>query len=65
MKHKKIPCHAEVCPVCKGEGEIEFGHVTDYALMTAAFPVVVECGACGGDGWILVPNYIEVEEDEG
>ena len=55
--------HAELCPVCKGVGEL----VTNYVGYTMAYTSNSKiCHGCGGYGWVIVPdNSIEGEENNG
>ena len=43
--------HSELCPVCKGEGEIGDGDKTPRT-----------CNGCGGRGWVSVNG--ETNEDK-
>lgn len=58
MKEKKlvpINTHAEVCPVCKGEGNVFKPPQTPTSVRS----VFRQCQGCGGSGWVILPNKIE------
>lgn len=45
--------HSEICPVCKGEGEL-------IKYSSCYKPgITVTCHGCGGQGWIVVPGKYE------
>ncbi len=56
---KKIPCHGETCPVCQGRKKVYVNHEDNGVIVQGVF----DCDTCDGDGWILVPDYIEVEDE--
>jgi len=43
--------HAEICPVCKGKGEI---NKTD--VKSELYQGVKKCHGCDGDGWVEVED---------
>lgn len=40
--------HAELCPVCKGEGEVKCNR------LTTSGPYTKVCYGCNGIGWVIV-----------
>ena len=57
---KKITCHAELCPSCDGEGEIEVSGVRyDDDGSGHVFRKEKTCNCCKGEGWIVVPNNMK------
>jgi len=44
--------HAEICPICKGEGKLQLGTLpsTTYTVNTKI------CHGCGGKGWVEVED---------
>jgi len=44
-----IECHSERCPVCNGHTTVNYGKQT--------------CKACKGNGYILVPNSLDCDEE--
>ena len=45
----KPEVHAEKCPVCNGFGTLKWGEKV--------------CQACGGKGYVVVPNYMDGQTD--
>ena len=52
--------HAEICPVCKGDGVVTITSTSiDYYHTTTTGTYV--CHGCGGCGWVVVPDdYIPI-----
>jgi len=44
--------HAELCPVCKGKGQLPFEETSSVNMMRP-------CHGCGGGGWVEVKDQLE------
>jgi len=52
LRKETTMAHAEICPICKGEGKLQLGTLpsTTYTVNTKI------CHGCGGKGWVEVED---------
>ena len=58
--------HVEKCPVCKGVGQVSAGFYSrggDYEFWMVFATSPEQCRSCGGKGYLVVPDKIEVENE--
>ena len=58
--------HVEKCPVCKGVGQVSAGFYSrggDYEFWMAFATSPEQCRSCGGKGYLVVPDKIEVKNE--
>ena len=58
--------HVEKCPVCKGVGQVSAGFYSrggDCEFWMAFATSPEQCRSCGGKGYLVVPDKIEVENE--
>lgn len=46
--------HAEVCPVCRGRGEVQ--DILYTGMTVTASVNFVQCRSCSGKGWVTVDD---------
>ena len=58
--------HVEKCPVCNGVGKVNGGFYNrggDCEFWMAFATSPEQCRSCGGKGYLVVPDKIEVENE--
>jgi len=58
--------HVEKCPVCSGVGQVSGGFYNrggDCEFWMAFATSPEQCRSCGGKGYLVVPDKIEVENE--
>ena len=55
--------HVEKCPVCNGVGQVSGGFYSrggDYGFWITGSISPEQCRSCGGKGYLVVPDEIQV-----